>query len=257
MRVEVKVVGRINVSKDSCVVLDHAHLRGEEYVGRKLMKFTAIGSHLERCRFDNARFDDASFGSGREMSEYSECSFDGVHFLHGGGYARFVRCSFRDVDLRNWSCRAVEMVDCVFTGRMMQCIFNGTVPVEQRPFVGRERNEFHGNDFSGMDLVDVAFRSGIDLTQQRLPTGPEYLYLPDAAAALAKARSVVVGWQEPEMRDSALLTLRGPIWEAENGQRQLLLRADDYYLYGASTPEGRADREAVDKLFSLLRSMSA
>ena len=250
MRVEVKVVGRIKVSRDDRVVLEGANLVGEDYSGRDLMQFCTIGCRLERCRFNRARIRDTQFGSGRAMSEFIECSFDGATMIHGGSLTRFVRCSFRDVDLRDWMCHAVEMVDCVFTGRMTRCIFNGTVPVEQRPLVGRERNEFHGNDFSGVDLVDVAFRSGIDLTQQRLPTGPEYLYLPDAAEVVRKARAEAATWSESDLRERALRLLK--MWEEvelRGGQRQLFLRSDDYYPI--------PPREAVDKLFALLRTYTA
>ena len=141
------------------------------------------------------------------------------------------------------------MVDCVFSGRLEEVVFNGTVPLEKRYFLHREHNEFHGNDFSGVDLIDVAFRRGIDLTQQRLPTGPQYLYLPDAAAALAYAQAEVAKWQgDAELRKTALGWIGTCQYEARDGQRQLFLRADDYY--GLSPRE----TEAVDKLFGLLRS---
>jgi len=38
--------------------------------------------------------------------------------------------------------------------------------------------------------------------------------------------------------------------DVRNGQRQLLLRVDDYYGYSA------LPREAIDKLFALLREIS-
>jgi hypothetical protein len=96
--------------------------------------------------------------------------------------------------VRKWTCFEAEFIDCTFTGRLQTCIFNGTVSEEDRPWVGRERNEFRGNDFSGAELVDVAFRTGIDLDQQRLPTGPDYLYVPDAAAAIERAQRGLADW---------------------------------------------------------------
>ena len=137
------------------------------------------------------------------------------------------------------------MVDCVFSGRLEEVVFNGTVPPEKRSFLHRERNEFHGNDFSGVDLIDVAFRTGIDLTQQRLPTGPQYLYLPDAAAALAHAQAEVAKWQgDAGVRKDAFSLLRAYQFEASNGQRQLLLRVGDYSVHS---------REVADGVWALLR----
>jgi hypothetical protein len=208
----------------------------------------AVGSRLENCRFENAQIQDASFGAGREMSEYIECSFDGVRFDHGSGLARFVRCSFKNIDFRNWLCFGTEMIDCLFTGRMEGCIFNGTVMKGYQLFLGRERNEFYGNDFSGMAFMDVTFRTGIDLTKQRLPLDPGYLYLPDAPAALARAKSAAHEWSDSELRRQVLLFLESFEFELEGGQRQLLLRADLQTAY---------PRETTDKAFALLRGKGA
>ena len=105
-----------------------------------------------------------------------------------GGFAQFVRCSFRNVDIRKWKWgNELQLIDCVFTGRLEECIFNGTGVGAGPPLGGAGEKRVSGNDFSGCDLVDVAFRTGIDLAQQKLPTGPEYLYLPDAAAAIERA----------------------------------------------------------------------
>jgi hypothetical protein len=81
-----------------------------------------------------------------------------------------------------------------------------------------------------MHLIDVGFRTGIDLSLQHLPTGEQYVYLPDAECALERAREQVVTsgvrlWGEHgdvvPVIDIALETVRG-------GQHQVLLRKDDY-----------------------------
>lgn len=89
---------------------------------------------------------------------------------------------------------------CTFSGRLRKAVFNGTVPHDTRAMLGREHNEFGGNDFAAMDLLDVAFRTGIDLSKQRLPSGPEYLYLPAAADAIQRARAEVLGWHDLDLR---------------------------------------------------------
>ena len=227
------------------VVLDHEELRGVDFSGRNLAQLSASGSRLEACRFDRCRIEDASFGARRETSEYVECSFDGARIHFGpGGYVRFVRCSFRDVDLRDWFCFTVELIDCTFSGRLRKAFFNGTVPEDKRPSAGRKRNDFVGNDFSAMTLIDVGFRTGIDLAQQKLPSGPDYIYLPDAADAVQRARAIVVGWDDLSLRQPALTLVNLLEEDVVAGQRQLLLRPADYANLG---------KEAVDAVMALLR----
>ena len=248
MRIETRSKGRMTILDDQRVVLDHAKLHGEDYSGRRLLQFASIGSHLRACNFDKVRIQSASFGSGRETSEFVECTFNGARMDMGpGGFSRFVRCSFQDVTVRNWICFAVEMIDCKFSGRLETAIFNGTVPEDKRAIIGRASNAFHGNDFSAMDLRDVTFRTGIDLTKQILPSGKDYLFLPYAAAAVSQAKSRVVGWNDEEMRRAAMAIIQGLEYELLDGQQQLLLRPSD--RDGISGIR----RKAVDSLFALLR----
>ena len=248
MKFEAKVVGRINIPNDRRIVFDHVHVRGEDYSHRNLMQLGTIGCRLEGCRFNGVQVEGGvQLGAGRELSEFIECSFDGARMDSGGGFSRFVRCSFRNADLRGWICLRTEFVDCIFSGRIRKCIFNGTVPEQDRAWVARGLNEFHGNDFSAADLIEVDFRTGIDLTQQRLPGGAEYLYLPDPMPVIERVRTEVLGWLDFEHRRIALIMLKTMEEQVAGGQRQLLLRASDHYAY-ASLP-----REAVDNIFALLR----
>jgi uncharacterized protein YjbI with pentapeptide repeats len=157
MRWEARVVGKVHIPPEKMIVLSHARLNRENYSGRDLLQFSSLGCRFEDCDFTGIRIMDASFGSGREMSEYIDCAFDGARIQYlGGGYARFERCSFRNVHLHGWKCSAVELVDCVFSGVLRESIFNGTVPEEYRVYVKRDRNEFRGNDFSAMTLASSA-----------------------------------------------------------------------------------------------------
>lgn len=171
-----------------------------------------------------------------------ECTFDGARIAFGpGGYARFVRCSFRNVALRDWFAFTVELVDCIFscifTGRLEGAFFIGTVPDQDVPIVGRTRNEFAGNDFSDMDLRDVAFRTGIDLggptpaggTCVRARAGRRV----GAQPRLRRSRLV----DRLELRRHAMPFLTVLLDDVRAGQRQLLLRPADY---------PRSHRGAVD-----------
>jgi uncharacterized protein YjbI with pentapeptide repeats len=242
---QARSVGKARINETQTVVIDHQQLAGADFSGRKLVQFSAVGSRLHACRFDKSKIEGASFGAGRDTSEYVECSFDGVRIRFGpAGYARFVRCSFRDVDLRDWFCFTVELVDCTFSGRLRKAFFNGTVPEDDRVTVGRERNEFHGNDFSAMTLIDVGFRSGIDLTQQRLPSGPDYLYAADAAEAVQRARASVIGWDDLDLRQRAMKLVKILEENVAVGQRQLFLRPANYSKLG---------KDAVYAVMALLR----
>jgi hypothetical protein len=249
MRIEARSKGRITITDDQLVMVDHARLHGEDYSGRKLLQFATVGSHLHACNFDNTQIQSAAFGSGVETSEFVECTFNGARMDMGpGGFARFVRCSFRDVKIRNWICFAVEMIDCTFSGRLETAIFNGTVPEDIRLIIGRNAaNEFHGNDFSALDLIDVAFRTGIDLTKQVLPSGEDYLYLPQAALAVSRVKSRVAGWDDEKLRRAATPIIQGLEYRLLGGQQQLLLRRSNYDGISA------IPREAVDRVFALLR----
>lgn len=66
---------------------------------------------------------------------------------------------------------------------------------------GRERrNEFRGNDFSQTDLIDTAFKFGIDISAQRWPQGPEYIRLDRLAERFARARKEIEAWSSESDR---------------------------------------------------------
>ena len=114
---------------------------------------------------------------------------------------------------------------------------------DARRELGRSRNEFRGNDFADMEFWDVGFRTGIDLTQQLLPSGPEYVYVPSAKSALQRARQAIEGWETPDIRERALVFIQTLELEASEGQRQLLLRFDDF---------PGTERDVVERVLRLL-----
>ncbi len=227
------MVGAEPVDDGRRLVLDGRRLESVDYSGLSLVQLSVAGSRLERCTFEGSTIDSASMGAGRERSEYTECSFDRCRIRFGpGGNARFVRCTFDDVRLNDWFCFAVELVDCVFSGGLERAYFNGSVPADRRNSVGRERNEISGNDFSRLELIDVDFRTGVDLRRQELPSGPDYCYIEDAARILPTARLLVSEWQD-DSRRSAGMGLIGLLQDqVDDGQRDLFFRADDFKSIG-------------------------
>ena len=222
-------VGHLDVSSQDQVVLSGQRLESQDFRGRRLLQFSAEGVRLERCAFDDAVIESASFGAGRVMSEYVGCSFSGAKIHMGpGGYARFVDCDFGNAVIENWFCFAVELVGCSFSGRLRKVVFNGTVPPERREVARRSANQFAGNDFSRAKLVDVSFRAGIDLSRQHLPSGPEYTYLEEAGLAVRRAREAFDAWDDPAAKKRAMGVLRVMEEDVAAGQSQFLIRVDDF-----------------------------
>ena len=234
----VKIAGKADIASLQRSIFENENLRGADLSGRRLDQFASVGSHFERCDFSGSTLKSCSFGSGTKTSKYIDCVFDSSRIeFSSGGIARFVRCSFKNVELRNWFCFTVELVDCTFSGGLNKVIFNGRVPEDDRRVAGRSVNQIEGNDFSGADFVDVGFRTGVDLSKQRLPDGPKYLYVPNAERAIGFTRSRVLAWEDSEDKKSAISMLRALDFESSGGQRQLLLYRDDYLLpNGQSQP---------------------
>ncbi|MFI6780624.1 hypothetical protein [Micromonospora sp. NPDC050276] len=244
------------------LIVEHEEFVGVDFSRQGLTGLVGVGARFERCRFDGLRFQDVALGSGMELSQFVECSFDGALLTGGAGYSRFVGCTFRDAEIRDLTASYLELIDCVFTGRIRSTTFWGAPPPGSaerfasnlaflarqgraeppgyRALALRESNEFHGNDFSAADLVDTAFRYGVDLTRQRLPSGPDYLYVPNAEAALHRALSLLADRPADDVNARVERSLRRMLdREVGNGQRQLLFREANYKSRGALKPQDR------------------
>lgn len=144
--------------------------RSADWSGHTFDHFVPVGCTFDDCSFENAIFRTVCFGGGLEDTVYVNCSFDRATIRAiAPGNARFEACSFRDVEIIQFCGHTIEMIDCVVSGVIKQAFFNGAVPDEDIDALGRSRNEFRGNDFSLARFVDVGFRTGIDLSLQKLP----------------------------------------------------------------------------------------
>jgi len=215
-------VGRV-ANKGEILKLERVTLDGEDFSRRKFRMFTSVQSNFRRCDFRATKMYQATLGGGYALSLYEDCCFDDSAFGMIGGRARFVRCSFRRCRIEEiWSYDS-EFVECVFSGRIERGIFRGA-PMEVDEIVdGRTHNEFRGNDFSDAELREVAFRAGIDLSQQKLPQGEDYLYLAEGEKAVAFARREVLAWKELESRREAMATIKVLEFGLAEGQPQLLI----------------------------------
>jgi hypothetical protein len=206
------------------LILDAVELEGADF-SRRDLKYAGIvnGSRLTRCDFSRSKFTSGCLGAGYETSTFVECVFDRCTMKDlSPGRATFVNCSFRDVKIRNFFCHKAQFVDCTFTGRIRKAIFSAK-PTATTRNLGRDRNEYRGNDFSGVRLEDTAFRGGVDLDLQRLPEGPEYLIVRNAGEVLERAAEYIAAWPEEDLRKDALIKLSVLGSDVEGGQRDLFV----------------------------------
>ncbi|MBP2328479.1 hypothetical protein JOF56_008864 [Kibdelosporangium banguiense] len=209
------------------LILDAVELDDADFSGRDL-KYAGVvnGSTLTRCDFSRSKFTSGSLGAGYETSTFVECVFDRCTMKDlSPGRATFVNCSFRDVKIRNFFCHTAQFVDCTFTGRIRKAIFSAR-PTATTRNLGRDRNEYRGNDFSGARLEDTSFRGGIDLDLQRLPEGSEYLIVRNAGDVLERAVEYVAAWSEEDLRQDALIKLGVLGSNVEGGQRDLFVNRE-------------------------------
>lgn len=211
--------------------------------GARFRPFGAQASTFIDCDFTGAKFSTGSFGSlGRSV--YRNCRFEradlrGITLV---GNARFERCSFVGAKIEGWRADCAEFVDCVFGGRLRDCRFAGrpwTCPGD----VGRDRNDFRGNDFRAAELDGVMFVYGIDLAAQRLPEGPEYIRLDRLAARIGRARAIIARWPDDTARERAFAMLRIYSEDGYAEQRELFTRRSTVKVLGP---------ELVEQVWALL-----
>jgi hypothetical protein len=106
-------------------------------------------------------------------------------------------------------------------------------------------NEIRGNDFSTADLRELGFQGGVDLSLQRLPTAPGYVFVPDAPAALAAVRAEVTRWAPLTLRKSVLQFVEQYQFYVAGGQRQILIHPEGFF---------KEQREAAAVFADLLRA---
>ncbi len=178
------------------LVLHAVQLTGADFSGRRLDDISvANGSRLTRCNFERVRIVGGGLGGGRRPSTYVECTFDGSRLRSViPGRATFISCSFRNVHFSDILFLEAEFIECTFSGRLESIVFS-VDPVEKDVELGREKNSYRDNDFSGASMVDVAFRGGIDLDKQRLPVGSDYLLIKNSDSVISCALEHVRRWR--------------------------------------------------------------
>ena len=205
-------------------------VRSVDFSGLGLWRLTASDSTFENCDFSDLRVEHGPLAL-PPGAVYRECRFDRADLRHiDPGHARFEDCSFRETRIEEWFAYCSEFVDCVFTGRIKNCVFSATPLDCGCGFLGlrrKKRLEFRGNDFREATLVDASFVRGIDLDAQLLPKGSPYLRLNNAAQRIAAARELALELPDAEARDQIIGALDA-LGDDTDEQRDLLVNKDDY-----------------------------
>jgi hypothetical protein len=206
------------------VMLHGVQIEDEDFSGRRLDNLSiANGSRLTRCNFRRAQITGGGLGGGRIPSTYVGCVFDDARIKKiVPGRATFISCSFRNVTLSDVHFLEAEFIECTFSGLIRRVIFSARSPIVGTD-LERKVNRYIDNDFSEAELVDVAFRRGIDLNRQRMPSGPDYLLVKDAPSVLRYALEEAAHWSGGDAKE-AEVALRSLLNETKNGQDQIIVR---------------------------------
>ncbi|MEV4549138.1 pentapeptide repeat-containing protein [Nonomuraea wenchangensis] len=201
------------------VDFDRAWLTNVDFTGTRLRCFVARGSAFDGCDFSGAGFEQLLTGvpdPGQERDRltwpqtvFRDCTFRRTRFAEQTffGNVRFERCVFDRSRLRQhtFTCEA-EFVDCVFIGRVRDMNFWGRPHDHDRAALGRDHNDFTGNDFTAAELDGVSF-CHIDLRAQRFPGLPGYALLDRIAERVSAVLPLVDGWPDDKHRQEARFAL--------------------------------------------------
>lgn len=202
----------------SSVTFDQARLVDVDFSGMRFADFTVHDSVFEGCDFTGVAFECLSMattcmqgtwdGIGWPQSVFRGCVFRRTRFPPTTffGNVRFERCTFDRSRLRDQTNTfEAEFVDCVFLGRVRNVNFWGR-PTQHQAALGRDRNDFAGNDFTGAEVDHVAFHH-IDLQTQRWPGLPGYALLDRIGARVHAVLPLVEQWPDAHHRKEARFSL--------------------------------------------------
>ncbi|MER6946456.1 hypothetical protein ABT294_20720 [Nonomuraea sp. NPDC000554] len=245
----------------SGVTFDRARLVNVDFSGTRFADFGAHGSEFERCDFSGAGFEQLSLGrtamrgpwnlADWPQSVFRDCVFRRTRFAQSTffGNVRFERCVFDRSRLTDQtSTFEAEFVDCVFLGRVRNVNFWGR-PGDHEAALGRDHNDFTGNDFTGAELDDVAFHH-IDLQAQRLPGLPGYALLDRISERVEAVLPLVERWPDARHRQEAGLSLE---FLADGA----LARNDNQALVSPSNMGRKLPPALRQELFDAFRRMSS
>ncbi|GAA3170634.1 hypothetical protein [Nonomuraea salmonea] len=231
-------------------VFDRMRLVDVDFSAMRFVCFLSRGSEFDGCDFSGTAFDQLLLGAPgdgavRPQSVFRGCVFRRTQFptLTAFGNVRFEGCTFERSRLRlQTNTHEAEFVDCVFAGPIRGVNFWGRPYDFDQAALGRDHNDFSGNDFTAARLDDVAFHH-IDVRAQRF-SGHALL---DRFTERAKAVLPLIDrWPDAEHRDMARLTLEFLIADAPE-------RIDDVALVSPADLGRKLPPALREELFAALR----
>ena len=230
------------------VVVHDARCERIDFSGHKFAPLAVGSASFIECDFSRARFLHSSLGdlgASHPQALYRDCQFDRADMRHMPhiGNARFERCTFRETRIEGWRADRAEFIDCVFSGALHDCRFTGR-PWEDEGATGRERNEFHGNDFCQADLSAVQFAYGVDIDAQLLPQGDNYVRLSRPRERIDRVRALISRWPDDRDREYALAGLK--MVDSPGDLEQDWLFLDRRLFLGGRIPD--VDKQVLEML---------
>lgn len=231
------------INQDKILVFKNVKASHQDYSGKNLIAFYISDSQFDNCQFENLTVKCMYFGGGETQSFYYNCSFD-RSILNGptGGNARFENCSFKDISITDFFFHKCEFINCIFTGKLNQIMFQGRLCNDDISFVNRNENAFLGNDFSQAKFDDVRFKAGIDLSKQSLPTQGNYILISNAKNVFEEFKKTLISSTDENLKKNAwglYKTLEKSI--VEDGQHQYFLELENHI-----------DRKVYDLLIKII-----
>ncbi len=112
----------------------------------------------------------------------------------------------------------------------------------------RTTNEFRGNDFRDVDLIQCSFKGGIDISLQLWPEKDTYIRLDRAQERIAKASEIVSSWSDQaDARRLALIMLQVYSSSGFEEQEVIFARRDDL--------DDTVPRDLSDQVWSLVKQL--
>ncbi len=138
--------------------------------------------------------------------DFTEARFNEDNFYIGN--VRFESCRFLNARLNRMRSSTGEFLDCVFAGKLIEVGFAAHPSKADYARIGRNLNEFRGNDFRQAEMYDCEFWGGVDLNAQILPSGPEYARLRRMRDCVVHVWHQIEDWPDENEREKGLDALR-------------------------------------------------
>lgn len=230
-------------NQDKLLFLKNKEYFNEDFSGKDLLGFYIMESCFHSCKFENLIVKCMCFGGGKKQSVYTNCSFNRSE-LNGptGGNARFENCTFHDMILTDFYFHKCEFINCSFTGKLRQIVFQSRIYQDDLSLTNRDKNEFSENNFIGAEFSDVRFEGEVDFSKLQLPKTDKYIMIRNGLKVFEEFKRELIESNDENLKKCSyglFMSLRKLI--VQDGQ-------DDYFLELNDYPNQRKVNELLIKI---------